>query len=129
MTEKFVSHHLLNTSGVTALIDERAYHDVAPTKVIIPYVTFQRISTPRIRDLQGLSGLAHPRFQIDAWAVSRASAKAIIDAVRAAFDGHSGTASGVTVKAVSSQDEGAEIDPESGLYRARYDVMIWHEEP
>lgn len=128
MSEQFVYYQLANTNAVTTLVADRIYPDIAPTKTLLPYVTFQRISTPRIRDLKGLSGLAYPRFQIDAWATSRLSAKEVIDAVRAAFDGQSGNTSGIAVKAVSIQDEAADIDAESGLYRARADFYIWHNE-
>lgn len=128
MSERFVYHRLSTTAGIIALVGGRVFPDVAPTKTPRPYVTFQRISTPRIRDLQGPANLAYPRFQIDAWADSRDSAKQVIDAVRVAFDGHSGSQSGVNVRAVSAQDESAEIDAETGLYRARLDAFIWHEE-
>ena len=119
-------------SGLTALISTRVYLMFIPQAATLPCVTVTRISTARIltMDSSGSTGdLAHPRFQFDAWATTYASAKAIIDQVRAALNGHVGaTGTGVTIRAALVESEVPSYDPETALYRCQSDFMIWHEE-
>jgi hypothetical protein len=119
-------------SGLTALVSNRVYLMRIPQNATLPCVTVTRISTPRIfaHDTSGKSGtLASPRFQFDAWATTYASAKAINDQIRAALMGHTGTTgTGITIRAALVQDEAAEFDTASQLWRSRSDYAVWHEE-
>jgi hypothetical protein len=128
MSEAFIVARLAEVSAVTALVGTRVYPGVAPTNAIRPYVVYTRITTPRVRSTKGLSHLASPRYQIDAWAASALEAKAVIDAVRDALDGYKGTLVGVRVGGVITQDESADSEIEAGLYRHRGEFTVWHDE-
>ena len=80
-------------------------------------------------DSSGAAGdLTSPRFQIDTWATTQASAKAIADAVRAGLNGHAGATGGVTIRAALANEESPSYDPETKLYRVRSEYIIWQEE-
>ena len=81
-------------------------------------------------DSSGATGdLTSPRFQIDAWATTQASTKAITDLVRAGLNGHTGTTgTGVTIHAALANEEVPSYDPETKLYRCRSEYIIWQSE-
>jgi hypothetical protein len=127
--EAFLVTFLTTTATeVATLVGERVHPGVAPQTEATPYISFFRISTPRIRSINGPSGLAYPRFQIEAWSEDFNVAKQVIDAVRRAIDGFIGTVGGFKVRAASVQDEGDDFDDVTRQHRARLDVMIWHDE-
>jgi len=131
--EEGLTAHLKANAGLTALISTRVYPGFISQTSTLPCLTYQRISTPRIitHDTSGASGTAHPRFQFDAWAETNTSAKAIIDAVRAALNGYKGTMGTVnlvTVQASLTDDERYEYSPEVKIHRYSADYIIWHEE-
>jgi hypothetical protein len=123
--------YLKATAGITALVSSRIYPLVLPQEPTLPALVVTRISTPRIvsHDTSGATGdLISPRYQFDAWGTSQAATKAIADALRAALNGKTGAAGGITLRAALSEDEAHDYDPETGLYRIRSDYFIWYEE-
>ena len=123
--------YLQGVAGITALVSTRVYGDRIPQAATLPCIVVQRIDTPRILTMQssGATGdLIHPRFQLDAWATTHASAKAITDAIRATLHGKTGSAGGVTLRAALADNERVGWEPESQLYRGRSDYIVWHEE-
>lgn len=131
--EEGLKTYLTGYAGLTSLISTRVYPMRIPQGATIPCITYQRISTPRIKthDTSGSSGTAYPRFQFDAWATTYASAKTITDQVRAALNGYKatiGTTNSVVVYGALVDDERPEFDSETGLYRISSDYVIWHQE-
>lgn len=133
--EQALQSYLSGYSGLTALISTRVYLMAIPQGSTLPCLTYQRISTPRELTMQssGATGdLAHPRFQFDAWATTYASAKAIIDQVRAALNGKTGSIGtspyALTIRAALVEDERPSFDPNTNLYRCQSDFIIWQEE-
>lgn len=133
--EEGLFSYLSNFAGLVALIGARVYPMKLPQGATLPALTYQRISTPRELTHQsaGATGdLAHPRFQFDAWAATQKAAKLIIDQVRAALHGKTGSIgtapNNITIRAGLVEDETPEYIPEARLYRCRSDFMIWHQE-
>ena len=125
---------LKGDAGVKALVASRIYPNVAPKGARGgAYLVYQRISTPRVRSMDGPSGLASPRLQLTCYGPTYAKAMALAEAVRLALDGYAGVTGGVTVQGVTVLDEGdiPDLAVESESIRAygrRLDVQIWHEE-
>ena len=124
--------YLRSKTGITNLVSTRVFGMMIPQSATLPCITTQRISTPRIStmDSSGATGdLTSPRFQIDAWATTQKSAKAIADAIRAELNGHTGTTgTGVTVHAILAEGESPSYDPDTSLYRVRSDYLVWQQE-
>lgn len=115
---------------VAALVVARIYPALAPQGATLPYVVYERISTPRVRGLDGTSGLGAPRFQITSWAESYSGAKALADAVRDALDDYSGTVGTAILDDAFIDDEGdvENLSPgadEQRLFGVRQDFIIW----
>jgi len=128
MSEEFIYARLTGTPAVTALVNHRVYPNAAPTGSPRPYVVYNRITTLRVRSTKGRSGLASPRYQIDAWADSAASAKQVLNECILSLDGYIGTLANVRVSGVITDDQSSDQDAETGLYRHRADFIIWHYE-
>lgn len=132
--EEALRAHLVADAGVAAIAAQRVYQLTLPQRPTLPAVVFQRIATPRINDMDGPTGLAHPTFQINCHASSMAQASNLADAVRRALDGFAGImggVGGVVVQAVhvdgerNGWEDGAEL---SGVPTVEIDVEIWHAE-
>jgi len=78
--------------------------------------------------LQGPSGFAHPRFQVDAWATTYTGAKTLADAIRGALDGYRGTASGTRIGSCLIDSERDIYESEIKIYRVSQDYIVWHVE-
>jgi hypothetical protein len=127
------------TSGspnpVAALIGTRAYPLVLPQNPQYPAIRYQRISTARsqYRSLDGRAGYASPRFQIDAYALSHASAIEVGEAVYALLEGYTGEVGGLRIDAISTDEQAADLEGGAGpngsnLYRMRLDVFLYYPE-
>lgn len=128
--EEGLYSYLSTFAGLTALVSTRVYPDKIPQGATLPCLTYQRISTPRehAHDTSGIgTDLAHPRFQFNAWATTKSSAKAINEQVRAAMNGKRGTiATGVSINSALSADERYRYEPETTLHTYESDFIIWH---
>jgi hypothetical protein len=114
---------------VAALIVARFYPITAPQNVTKPYATYQRIGGVRHRSVDGPAGLASPRYQVDAWATDIDEARSLSAAIRRAIDGFKGDAGGLTIHEIVMDDEPFEdFEPDTLLYRASADYIVWHEE-
>lgn len=123
---------LLAQSGVTALVADRIHFGKAPQDVASPYIVISKISGPREKSHDGPVGLAHPRFQLSAFAITYGVAKAVIAALQAALDGYKGMMGGddgVFVGGAFYDDEN-DLDPGdgTGLFGVGADYIIWHNE-
>lgn len=126
--EKAIIDILLADAAVTALVGTRVYFATAPQAPVLPYIVMYRISAPRVHSLEGPSGLAAARIQIDMYAKSGASARAVGEAVRVALDCFRDEQSGVNLQCVLLLDEmdGYSEDPE--LRYVTHDYRVWYNE-
>ena len=75
-------------AGVTALVSARVYPLLLRQNPTYPAVTYEKVSGPRIENLQGLSGLAHPRFQFSCFGDDYEEADSVAEQVRLALEGY-----------------------------------------
>ena len=128
--EESLFDKLSKETTVKALVSTRVYPIRLPRNVMLPCITYQRISTPRVHTHDSAGGTAHPRFQITCWDDDPKGCKVVADAVRGCLDGFKGTmgTNGATVYSTLSDDENADYDPESQIYWTNLDFIIWHAE-
>lgn len=95
----------------------------------LPAISYQRISTDRLHDLDGPTGRASPRFQIDCWAASYSTVRDLATKVRAVLDGHKGTLGGeANVGGIHQQGERDGFEEDIETYRVTMDFFIPHAE-
>lgn len=75
--------YILADGTVSGLIAARCYPGKLPQSPAYPAIVYQRIDTPRLHELAGPGGMAHPRFQFSCWATTHAAARTLADALRA----------------------------------------------
>lgn len=88
--EQILFSQLGSHAGLSDLVGARIYPDVAPRGVAKPYVVWQEISGMPMVDTDGSGGLTYYRVQISAWALSAASARAVMTQVLDAMNSAAG---------------------------------------
>ena len=96
-------------------------------------IVVRRISGPRFMTLNGPSGLANPRIQVQCWAPQYTEAKSLAALVRLWLDGFRGDMSGITVNALEIEDDIDVDEPSAGLdqqadYGVSMDALFLHQE-
>lgn len=104
-------------SGVTALVSTRVSPMVMPQGIEMPAVTYQRVSVTPQNNLRNNGDLDYTRVQLDSWAQSSSSARAVAAACRAAME----TAGHAMLGEFDNYDP--QTDP--GLYRITQDFQVW----
>ena len=119
-------------AALSALVSSRIFPMVVPQSAPFPCVRYEIIDAiPRVRAMHSDPGLTQPRVQFDAFAETYAAAIAIRTAIRNSIQRFRGPVAGVDVLAVyieDEQDSFEAIPDEAGVYRARFDCVIWHRE-
>lgn len=123
--EEGLFEYLDNYAGLSMEIDDRLYPLLLPQKVELPAVTYQRISTPRLREFEQ-SFMPHPRFQFNCWAESFPRAKDVAAQVLAALDVYIGSMGDETVRASIIDGERDMYDPATGIWNSIVEAVIWH---
>lgn len=113
---------------VAGLIGDRIYPQVLPQDPTLPAVTYRRISAIRVRSQDGPSGVARPRYQLDAWSRSYAEADAVAAAVRTRLDGYRGDIGGETIQGAFADVDRDLYDEALRLHGRSADYLVWHEE-
>jgi len=131
LIEEALMTYLLAQSGVTDYVGQRIYFARARQGTSKPYIVISKIDSPRPGSHETSDHLAHPRFQLSVFSATYGEAKNIVEALRSALQGYSGTMGGeggVTVGAVFCDDE-TDLDPgQSGPYGIAADYIIWYQE-
>ena len=127
MIETAIRYILINDSTVKD-ITTRCYPVTIPQSPQYPLILYTKITGMRDHHLQGPSGHAHPRFQVEAWAKTYTEAKTLADAIREALDGYSGTASSTKIGSCLIESEQDIYESEVEAFRVIMDFFVWHEE-
>jgi hypothetical protein len=125
--EKAIRSVLVADSAVKA-ITTRCYPATLPQDPTYPLILFSKVTGNRDHHLQGPSGLAHPRFQVEAWALTYDAAKALANAIRVALDGYAGTQGTVVIRSIIMDSERDFYEDAVSCHRVVMDFFTWHEE-
>ena len=126
--------YLSGYAGLVALVSKRIYPTIMPNNVILPAVSFQRISTERTHAFQADVALTSATYQISSWGKNDtvkkgyAHADAVSKQVRAALQNYSGTMGSTTVNAVLLIGELTDYDTATETYAVHQDYEIWYQE-
>lgn len=108
------------------------YPNVLPAGVKATSIVYQEISAPGDHHNEGPSGLARPRMQIAAWALTPPSARALAIAIKNYLDGYKGTmgsgGGAVTVKGAFFDDWRDVYDGTIEMHGKQADYFIWFDE-
>lgn len=128
MTIETETHARLAANGtISGLVSTRIYPLILPKSPTMPALVYHKVSGPRVHDLDGASGRALPRIQIDSWADTYTGAQALAAAVRGSLDGYNGLLT--TIRATFKLDnEIDDYEEDTKLYRVIQDYIISHTE-
>lgn len=137
-----ISRHLHADSSIAALVGgdyntARIFAGHLAQGVLQPSLVLNRVAGAPDYHMQGPSGLAWQRLQIDAWAQDPDTASELADLVRTRLSGFRGLLpygaetpqQEVRLHGTFVLDEAEGYDPESQLYRSRQDFRVVWTEP
>lgn len=104
-------------TALAALVSGRCYPLTAPDPVTKPYIIFSVISDVQLNSLDGFSGLAEKRIQVDIYSTTYGGAKTMAATVKDSF-----TVALPQSVHLSSQDL---HEPELQLFRISMDFSTW----
>jgi len=110
------------------LVASRIYPSRLPQSVVLPAITYLKVSGPRVPTHQGPSGLAKPRFQISCWDEKYLDAKAVAVQVRQALNCYSGMMGALRVGVALLRGERDLVDPARNIHQIALDFEVAHEE-
>ena len=125
--EKAIRSILIADTAVKA-ITTRCYPGKIPQDPTYPLIVYYKVTGMRDHHLQGPSRLAHPRFQVEAWALTYDAAKALANAIRGALDGYTGTQGTVAIGSILIESERDVYEDAVSCHRVIMDWFIWHRE-
>ncbi len=139
LIEAELATYLMGVTELVALIGTRVYPNVAPSGNTYPCVTYFKVTSNRVRDMGGESGLVQSRIQVNAWAIDTATsrgyaaAKAVADKIRTKLDSFRGTMGATQIDAIFLLDESDLFDKELAVneavvYGIRQDFQVRHRE-
>ena len=106
-------------TALSSLTAVRLYPDVGPEDVVLPYMTYQQVGGDPVNFLSGNPSKRNGRFQVNAWARTRAGAMTLI---RAAEDLMRST---TTLNATTLGGAQCLFEPDTKLYGAIQDFSVW----
>lgn len=108
---KSVRQYLLGKSAVTSLVSQRIYQGRLPQNATIPAATMAINSESYTHALSGLAGPVDTRIQIECYASTAESARAVADAIIwSGIDEIKGTYSGLDIRSVMVEDGRREFE-------------------
>lgn len=121
---------LLADGAIAAVVGTRVYPLRMPQGETQASIVYTRVSGEGDYTMQGPTGYARPRIQIDAWASSANAAVALSNLIRDRLDGFRGVmgsgADAITVRGVFVADEREGFDEAANLHRSGRDYFIHH---
>lgn len=115
---------LLGGAPIAGKVGQRVYPQVLPQNVAYPAISYEPVSKPRLRDIEGPTGRALPRIRISCWAKTFVAAKELADDVRHRLDGYRGAMGGWTIGSTQLEAEIDLYDDTVDAYRTVVDYRL-----
>jgi len=126
--EVLVRQRLLASPEVQALVGTRIFPvggrpDKGP-EVVLPAITYQRVSNRRLTSHEGSLGVLMPLVQLSCWAKTWSEARAVAAAVRRALDGWIDYSTDPPIHGVTVESDLDEYDSDARVYHVPLTVRV-----
>jgi hypothetical protein len=128
MIESAFMSLLIDDYDLADLVDDRVYYNTAPQDVEVPYIVLFKIAGPREHSHDGVSHLAHPRFQFSVFANTYLEAKQVTQAIQGILDCFQGESEGILIESCLYINEVDMYEPQTNLHHIASDYEIYHKE-
>jgi len=125
--EEALRDMLIKDAGVKA-ITTRCYPAKLPQNPTYPLILYYRITGIPANTLTGSPTLEYSRFQVEAWALTYAAAKALAKAIVAALNAKIYTGASVTIGSIVKQGERDQYEEAVSCHRVIMDFTVWGDE-
>lgn len=110
---------LLQNGSVTQLVGDRIFQRLSPQDITSPTIVFSIISRPHDHTMEGSSGYASARVQVNCYGPTAAIADRLGEAVRLTLQGYKGTIGDTDVHHCLLLDDRDGMDPAPGAQGRR----------
>ena len=110
MIETALINLVTGNSGVSGIIGTRMRPFPDASNVTLPALTYWRTNSERPMCNDGPVGQCIATFQLDAWAPDAATCWQLLEAVRLAINGYSGTIAGMKIDSIRLSDQSDQIN-------------------
>ena len=121
---------LSQQTGLTTIVSNKIYPNIAPSNSTVPYVTYHKISEGRIHAMRVDPGLASARIQVSSWSTGKAQVDSMARQTRLALQDYGGTTGGVTIQRIffDGETEISDLEPETvaPFYHIAQDYIVWY---
>lgn len=126
--ETALTAELLSKTGVTSIVGQRIWWQVAAQATTTPYIVLDAISKRPVHDHSGAAGLTEARVSALCHAPTYANAKGAAAAVATALDGRRGTIQGVAFGALLVEsEEDAGWDEQTKMHVVAVEVRVLYQ--
>ena len=130
--EEILYELITSDAQINTQIAGRMYPGILPQGNDVPAIIYNRISTDRLKIMQGPAAYSDARIQLDIYSESYKTTKILANRVRHLLDYYDGRVGGTELKAVFIEGEGHSVEEdaetEQRLYRATLDLSVIHDE-
>ena len=120
--ESDLKARLVADATVDGLVDGRIYPGALPQNPTYPAVSYFRVSATRLYNLKGTASRVTARFQIDCWAATHITARALADAIRASLHAVVGTMGSTSIGYIRLDNETDQYEDAVKEFRV---IMDW----
>ena len=132
MIEASLRTRLLAVSGVTDIVGTGAQTRIFAVQMKqnakLPAVVITRLGGPRSYFMEGTSKTVRGLFQIDALGETTLETLNLVEAVRAALSGFSGTVGDHVIQGIYLEGDVVSWDDGPDVYRGTMTFAVWYEE-
>jgi hypothetical protein len=114
---------MITHPGLSALIGSRAYRPALPLQPTFPALTYEQISSRRVRSASGAVHVVD-RFQVNCWSETPDDCDALADQVVDAFDHWMDDGGSVEIRRAATEGERDLYSGESERYRRMVDLIV-----
>lgn len=118
---------LTGFSGLSALIGDRIYPNIAPQRVTKPYIAYRRVSASRFTAFGQDTGDVRARFQFDVFADTYTAAKNVSEQLRLALQRWS-TTTGTTIHTIFFLNEVDLYEEDPELHHLALDFEVLYKD-
>ena len=133
MIEAGLFSQITDTAGVSALVGDRVYPNMAPQEPTFPFIVYLRTATSRPTPHDGSAGVAFATIAVKCVDLEYKAVKELAEEVRLALDGVTSPIGTYTAMGIVIENEYDDPDPpQSGeevpIFAVRMDVRIGYNE-
>ena len=121
-----IRQRLIDSNFVEQFVATRIYEDVAEQATKYPCIVISVVSYSTVMEMQGPTGFANERIQIDVFAETAMDRVKTRDGVRRALNGFRGTVKGIRIDSMVMVNDVSRFIEQADVFIRTVDFSVWY---